>query len=130
MITTATVEVQQASIHVVKIAGRKVTTSVWRQLDRVEPDEIEPFGRVQDAKDEKASQGTQVFVIGRGDDGSLVRSSTPNSSTMKHEIFLDVKFTGAFTPEARRDARARSTAARRNEIEKARQWEALPLIVV
>jgi hypothetical protein len=68
---TATVEVLTAEVRVLQVGSRQVTMSVYRQLDRVDPDEIEPFGRVRDGSDDPA----WVYVVGRHvDTGALARS--------------------------------------------------------
>jgi len=58
---TATVEALSAEVRVLMVGSRQVTLSVYRQLDRVPDDEIEPFGRVRDGKHE----GCDVYVVGR-----------------------------------------------------------------
>lgn len=69
---TATVEVLTAEVRVLMVSGRQVTLSVYRQLDEVEPNAIEPFGRVRDSRRE---DNDEVQVMGRhGEGGSLVRS--------------------------------------------------------
>lgn len=68
---TATVEVLAAEVRVLMVGSRQVTLSVYRQLDEVEPENIEPFGRVRDAKDD---EGVYVYVVGSDDTGALVRS--------------------------------------------------------
>jgi hypothetical protein len=78
---TATVAVLTAEVRVLMVGSRQVTLSVYRQLDRVDPMEIEieAFGRVSDSYDEKWAReleyGHMVFVIGREPEtGALVRS--------------------------------------------------------
>jgi hypothetical protein len=72
--TSAHVDVLTAEVRALMIGNRQVTLSVYRQLDTVEPDEIEPFGRVRDSKDGYS----ELYVIGRHKEGgALVRSSCP-----------------------------------------------------
>lgn len=64
----ATVEVLSAEVRVLQIERRQVTLTLYRQLDGVDPDAIEPFGRISDPQDdakydEYANCGP--FVIGR-----------------------------------------------------------------
>lgn len=54
------------------VGRRQVTLSVYRQLDRVDAERIEPFGRVRDGQDGTRS----VYVVGIDTkDGTLVRAS-------------------------------------------------------
>lgn len=46
MPSTAQVETMTATVEVLKMGGRQVTAGVYRQLDEVFLDEMEPFGRV------------------------------------------------------------------------------------
>jgi hypothetical protein len=71
---TATVEVLTAEVRTLVVGNRQVTQSVYRQLDHINPEAIEPFGRVNDTK---AGEGYDVLVVGRGPDGVLVRSGLP-----------------------------------------------------
>lgn len=74
MNTTATVETLTAEVRVLMVGNRQVTLSVYRQLDRVPPALIEPFGRVNDNRD-GGGLVTGVFVVGRhSKTGQLVRS--------------------------------------------------------
>lgn len=66
---TATVEVLTAEVQVLMVGSRQVTLSVYRQLDRVLPREIEPFGRVNDSKDPP-----MLAVVGKGSNGELTRA--------------------------------------------------------
>ena len=68
----AVVEVLTAEVHVLMVGNRQVTLSVFRQLDWVDNDAIEPFGRVRDPRSKTRHY---VAVVGRRlDGGSLVRS--------------------------------------------------------
>ena len=75
--TTARVEVLTAEVRVLQVGRRQVTLSVYRQLDRVDPDEIEPFGRVNVEAPSGSWLGErQVEVVGRHvETGALVASS-------------------------------------------------------
>ncbi len=58
MTQTVTVEVLQASLHVLKVGSRQVTMSVFKQLDSVRSIQaLEPWGRV------RASDG--LYAIGQ-----------------------------------------------------------------
>lgn len=72
MSNTATVETLTAEVRALMIGHRQVTLSVYRQLDFVDEAECEPFGRVNDGKQE---QGYGVYVVGRHlSTGALVRA--------------------------------------------------------
>jgi len=71
----ATVKVLTAEVRILQVGSRQVTLSVYRQLDWANSDEIEPFGRVRDREDQKHKTPGEVFVVGVGQDGSLVRAS-------------------------------------------------------
>ena len=63
------VEVLTAEVRALMVGSRQITLSVYRQLDTVPPERIEPFGRVRDGHD------TGLWVIGRDKtDGALVRA--------------------------------------------------------
>jgi hypothetical protein len=68
MTTVATVKTLTAEVRVLMVGNRQVTLSVYRQLDIVEQDDIEPFGRVNDSKDRG------LWVVGRSSSGDLVRA--------------------------------------------------------
>jgi hypothetical protein len=83
---TATIEVLMAEVRTLLIGRRQVTLSVYRQLDSVDPYEIEPFGRVSDKQD----QDKRLHVVGRHlKDGSLVRSSYYISETQIIDPWVD-----------------------------------------
>ena len=69
MTDTATVETLTAEVRVLMVGNRQVTLSVYRQLDVVPLEEMEPFGRVNDGK------RAGIYVVGkhRGT-GALVTS--------------------------------------------------------
>jgi len=71
---TATVETLTAEVRVLMVSSRQVTMSVYGQLDHVEYDEIEPFGRVTP----KDAQAGDIYIIGRhAKTGELVSSWLP-----------------------------------------------------
>jgi hypothetical protein len=66
--TSATVETLVAEVRVLMVGSRQVTLSVARQLDWVDLEDMEPFGRVR--------LDTSATVIGRDrDTGALVLAS-------------------------------------------------------
>lgn len=67
---TATIEVLTAEVRVLMVGRRQVTLSVYRQLDRIPFDEMEPFGRV---RDRDTTYG--IAIVGRAKDGILVRAA-------------------------------------------------------
>jgi hypothetical protein len=83
-VTTAMVETLTAEVKTLTIGRRQVTLSVYRQLDYIRYEEIEPFGRVNDSCDLKPDpylgippNPYTVFVVGRRrDTGTLARSAT------------------------------------------------------
>lgn len=74
--STATVETLAAEVRVLMVGNRQVTLSVYRQLDIVLPEMIEPFGRVNDSKDAEVRRVPySIFVVGKHrETGALVRS--------------------------------------------------------
>lgn len=71
---TATVETLTAAVRVLMVGSRQVTMGVYGQLDHVEYDEIEPFGRVTP----KDAQAVNVYIIGKhAKTGELVGSWLP-----------------------------------------------------
>lgn len=70
---TATVELLTAEVRVLQAGARQVTLSVFRQLDWVDPGEIEPFGRVSDRKPGDYTDNIEVVGSHRG---QLARAST------------------------------------------------------
>lgn len=73
--STATVEALTAEVRVLMVGSRQVTLSVARQLDEVAWWDITPFGRISMNTKPAFSEADRVEVIGRSEDGSLVRSS-------------------------------------------------------
>lgn len=72
---TATVATLTAEVRTLVVGSRQVTMSVYEQLDWVDPEYCEPFGRV--AHKRRRHEVTHyVYVVGRSTkDGTLVRSS-------------------------------------------------------
>lgn len=74
---TATVEALTAEVRALMVGSRQITLSVYRQLDTVPVDRIEPFGRVRDDR-HKSFQYGDIQLVGRDSkDGSLVRADVP-----------------------------------------------------
>ena len=69
-IAAARVEVLTAEVRVLMVGSRQVTMSVYNQLDRVKPSEIEPFGRVAP----RDAEPGYTYVVGASGAGNLVRS--------------------------------------------------------
>ena len=67
---SARVDVLTAEVRALMVGSRQITMSVYRQLDTVPPEQIEPFGRVRD----KRTAAGYVEVVGRSSDGTLARS--------------------------------------------------------
>jgi hypothetical protein len=143
----AHVQVLTAEVRVLMVGSRQVTMSVYNQLDWIEPYAIEPFGRVNP----KDAEPHLTYVVGKydDDDGSLCRSLFINADGLAladqvHDEIAKARTTayGGVRSEERWRSRLRSPEARRfgKEYigtsdrawyeEKARQWEALPLIVL
>ncbi|MDP9335241.1 MAG: hypothetical protein M3Q30_18315 [Actinomycetota bacterium] len=81
---TAEVQVLTAEVRTLQVGSRQVTMSVYRQLDKVDPEWCEPFGRVSDDKNRSPSSyySRTVYVIGRDvRDGTLVRSEDDQRGT-------------------------------------------------
>lgn len=70
--SSAVVETLTAEVRVLMVGNRQVTLSVYRQLDLVELEEMEPFGRVNDGRDE-SFEFVQVVGSHRAT-GALVRA--------------------------------------------------------
>jgi hypothetical protein len=70
----AQIEVLTAEVRALMVGSRQVTLSVFRQLDYVPWDEIEPFGRVNDKNSDFSHE-----VVGRDpSNGALVRAHVRN----------------------------------------------------
>jgi len=59
-VSTASIETLTAAVKVLMVGSRQVTLSVVRQLDGVDFEDIEPFGRVRPWE-----SSTRIWVIGR-----------------------------------------------------------------
>lgn len=71
---TATVEALTAEVRALMVGSRQITLSVYRQLDTVRVDRIEPFGRVRDDRDKSLDHG-DIQLVGRDrEDGALIRA--------------------------------------------------------
>jgi hypothetical protein len=81
---TATVETLTAEVRVLMVGTRQVTLSVYGQLDFVEIDAMEPFGRVRP----RDAQLDYIYLIGRHlESGSLVRAAEPGGEeSIKREL--------------------------------------------
>lgn len=131
--TTARVEVLTAEVRTLQVGNRQVTLSIFRQLDHVEPDEIEPFGRVRDGRSER----DDIDVVGRRRaTGELVRSTCrrlhrkEGSPTFEH-------YAGRFRYGHERDGDGRSLQpyecwVRDHHVQEPRwtEWNDLPLIIL
>lgn len=84
--TTATVEALTAEVRALMVGKRQVTLSVYRQLDYVSVDDLEPFGRVN-----VEDTGWIGLVGRRQDSGELARArvSNPGGSVYVDDVDLD-----------------------------------------
>lgn len=79
-ISTATVQTLTAEVRVLQVGSRQVTLSVFRQLDSVPYDDLEPFGRVRDG-----GRPHSIEVVGRHNGtGALVRSAVVDPELWKY----------------------------------------------
>ncbi len=123
---SATVEVLTAEVRQLMIGKRQVTLSIFRQLDDVDPDCCQPFGRVHDsnAPTRRGSRGTSlptVHVVGRSTDtGALVRAhrAEPEHPAPWMKQGLGPRPEPAVLARYERD------------LTRYREWAALPLIVL
>ena len=77
------VQVLTAKVRVLMIDKRQVTAGMYKQLDWVVPDLIEPFGRVRSSL--YATPAAHFEVIGRHrKTGCLVRSDAPVDPSWSH----------------------------------------------
>lgn len=90
---TATVEVLTAEVRVLIVGSRQVTLSVFSQLDYAASGVIEPFGRVRPGRPHcsdgwgglsRDCPGDCIDVVGRDNEGILVRSCLPLRSNRSH----------------------------------------------
>jgi hypothetical protein len=72
-VRSATVEALTAEVRVLMVGSRQITLSVVRQLDKVAPELIEPFGRVRAARQPALNE---IEVVGSLQDGILAYSTT------------------------------------------------------
>ena len=97
---TATVEVLTAEVRVLMVGSRQITMGVFTQLDEVYEDDIEAFGRVRPRNSQDF-----IWVVGKHkDDGTLARSCVYGEHW--------------------------ATPPDEKELSIAREWAALPLIVL
>jgi hypothetical protein len=117
-VATSTIQTLTAEVRTLVVGSRQVTLSVYKQLDNVRHDALEPFGRVHSGKiwkdDWRADRQNMIEVVGCIRDdyqqaGSLARASMGQPMGMgQNESKEDY--------ESRRECYAR--------------WHALPLIVL
>jgi len=84
---TATVEVLTAEVRVLMVGSRQITLSVFRQLDIIDYESLEPMGRVND-------RDTVWWIIGRNDNGILARAKFWNGETIPRMDRADVEEKG------------------------------------
>lgn len=118
--STATVEVLTAEVRTLMVGSRQVTLSVYRQLDWVPNDAIQPFGRVRADTKPVDRLSDEVQVVGVSEDGALVRSrlsrqSTVTGSDRQHYEEWELEDIDATVIE---------------ENERHARWKELPLIVL
>ena len=77
-IAAARIDVLTAEVRVLMVGSRQITVSVARQLDQIEPGDIEPFGRVRTGARKPDSAIDVVEVIGAARDGALARWRLPS----------------------------------------------------
>lgn len=89
---TATVETLTAQVQVLTFGNRQVTLSVYRQLDTVSIDLIEPWGRVN------AGDNDKTWVVGRErETGALVRAFVPEAYEVAEAVLHEGNLSGAIT---------------------------------
>lgn len=84
--TMATVEALTAQVRVLMVGSRQITLSVYWQLDDVDPDKVEIFGRVAPGQ---AEQGWTYAVGSHKESGDLVRCRVVTSRQMMEKILYD-----------------------------------------
>lgn len=82
---TAEVTTLTAEVKTLMIGSRQVTLSVFRQLDWVDNDEIDEFGRVNDPNMRSNTRFQPVVVVGR---------HKKNGTLVKSGIFYDIQRRG------------------------------------
>lgn len=104
----AAVQALTAEVRTLVVGSRQVTMGIYAQIDRVEPGRLVPFGRVRP----RDGYGW-VCVVGRHvDTGALVRSRVRSKDPLPN--WQD----------------SRDAARRASDDAIAREWSALPLIVL
>lgn len=79
------VEPLVAEVRVLVVGKRQVTGGMYKQLDYVTPDLIEPFGRVRSSV--YAMPNAHFEVVGRHcETAYLVRSDAPVDPSWRHQI--------------------------------------------
>jgi hypothetical protein len=134
---TATVEVLTAEVRVLMVGSRQITLSVARQLDEVEWEQCEPFGRIRD------SQDFSTAVIGRDrNNGQLCKTHIHDSELRSLKVTLSIKRSGPGKPRYWKgdgqyytEAEGEAMEQRRDELqnqynELKAEYDALPLIVL
>lgn len=94
---TATVQALTAEVRVMMVGSRQVTMSVYKQLDKVEPNDLaEIFGRVHPTGHEP---NVSLHVVGRSSAGSLVSSSMSTVAKRMWPLYIGVETTYAYGKE-------------------------------
>lgn len=132
----ACVQVLTAEVRVLVVGSRQVTLSVYRQLDTVAFDDIEPFSRVST----RDALTYEIWVVGRGGDGALVRCWLPEPFAwpQAEDRSLSCRWEGEYlwlqkTPAEGVYVRRVLPHVREREAEAfatAQAWRNLPLIVL
>jgi hypothetical protein len=122
----ATVEALTAEVRVLMVGSRQITLSVARQLDRIDADAIQPFGRVR--IDTGLDEGV-VQVIGAGPDGVLARSG---ARAERHPCYASGHPTSPRCPEHRGGMHGKDHVWVTYKPSQSvyDEWSALPLIVL
>lgn len=84
--TMATVEALTAQVRVLMVGSRQITLSIYWQLDDVDPDKVEIFGRVAP---NQAEEGWTYAVGSHKESGDLVRCRVVTSRQMMEKILYD-----------------------------------------
>jgi hypothetical protein len=120
----AAVEVLTAEVRQLTVGNRQVTLSMFRQLDQVDSDHCEPFGRVHDSRaptvgGDHGGHLPAVHVVGRSvDTGVLV-----------HAHRCEPKHPAPWRGLPPRQSADELTRYER-DLARYREWVALPLIVL
>lgn len=114
--TTATVETLTAEVRVLMVGSRQVTLSVFGQLDEVEFEQIEPFGRVRPKNDNDG----YIWLVGCDQgSGALVRARIPVS---ENAMARAAGFSGLEYDRLAREADAADRDAKRYEADCESTW--------